>query len=73
MLAENFAHIMETFLGDLAHVTGAFLIWVIKGFKTNFKNELSDRHIIRNVSIGAVLFIIVFGLLVYLALLSSFG
>jgi hypothetical protein len=47
-------------------VVGAFLSWAAKGFKTEFKDELSDDHKIRNEFIAVILFVIIIALIIYL-------
>ena len=59
---------MDTFIEFLLYLfygMGAFLCWAAKGFKTKFKDELSDDHKIRNASIAVILFIIVIALVIY--------
>jgi len=60
---------MDVFIDVLVYllcVIGAFLCWAAKGFKTKFKNELSDDHKIRNEFIAVILFIIIIALVIYL-------
>jgi hypothetical protein len=59
---------MDTFIEFLLYLfygMGAFLCWAAKGFKTKFKEELSDDNKIRNASIAVILFIIVVALVIY--------
>ena len=59
---------MDTFIEFLLYLfygMGAFFWWAAKGFKTKFKDELSDDHKIRNASIAVILFIIVVALVIY--------
>jgi len=44
---------------------GAFMAWIVKGCKTKLKDELSEEYRIRNSCIAIALFVILFGLLVY--------
>jgi len=57
--------IFVEFVLYLLYGIGAFLSWAAKGFKTKFKDELSDDHKIRNASIAVILFIIVVALVIY--------
>jgi hypothetical protein len=60
---------MDIFIDVLVYllcVIGAFLCWAAKGFKTKFKDELSDNHKIRNEFIAVILFVIVVAFVIYL-------
>ena len=60
---------MDIFIDVLVYllcVIGAFLFWAAKGFKTTFKDELSDNHKIRNEFIAVSLFVIIVALVIYL-------
>ncbi len=59
---------MDTVLEFLLYFlygVGAFMAWMAKGCKTKFKDELSKKHQIRNSAMAILLFVILFGLLVY--------
>lgn len=61
---------MDTFVEFLLYLfygIGAFLSWAVKGFKTNFKDELSDEHKIRNASIAVILFAVLVAVVIYVA------
>ena len=60
---------MDTFIEFLLYLfygMGAFLCWAAKGFKTKFKDELSDDHKIRNASIAVCLLIFLIAIFVYI-------
>ena len=50
---------------NLFYGLGAFLVWIIKGGKTPFKDELSEKYQVRNSCIAIVMFAMVFGVLIY--------
>jgi len=60
---------MDIFIVDvlvyLLCLIGAFLCWVAKGFKTKFKDELSENHKIRNEFVAVILFLLVVALVIY--------
>ncbi len=61
---------MDTFIEFLLYLfygMGTFLCWAAKGFKTKFKDELSDDHKIRNASIAVIIFVIVVASVIYVA------
>lgn len=61
---------MDTFIEFLLYLfygMGAFLCWAAKGFKTKFKDELSDDHKIRNASIAVIIFVIIVASVIYVA------
>lgn len=53
------------FLLNLFYGLGALLAWLIKGSKTPFKDELSEKYQVRNSCIAIVMFAILFGVLIY--------
>jgi hypothetical protein len=62
---ENMDIFIDVFVYVLC-VIGAFLCWAAKGFKTKFKDELSDDHKIRNEFMAVILFVIIVALVIYL-------
>ena len=59
---------MDIFVDVLIYilcVIGAFLCWAAKGFKTKFKDELSDNHKIRNEFIAVILLVMIIALVIY--------
>ena len=60
---------MDIFVDILVYLLcliGAFLCWAAKGFKTKFKDELSENHRIRNEFIAVILFLILVALVILL-------
>jgi hypothetical protein len=45
---------------------GAGVVWIVKGCRTSYVDELAERHETRNPLVAIVIFCILFGLAIYI-------
>ena len=54
---------------NIFSIIGAFIIWFLKGFKSDFKEEITKGKMLRNVLVVLVFWIIILTILAYIYIL----